>query len=136
MKLRNHFPVLLFLNGTVPFLFTDLRNSSVDKPKPWFASSISKSANCFFCCFFFEKKNLFKGLSDGQRSLSHLCLTCSVDFFMLSPHIRADFLALIPPFSYFSIPLRNFQIFQIHSSSHNSGICIPSRFNFYPSGYT
>ena len=29
--------------------FTDLRNTSVDKPKPRFARSISLSANRFFC---------------------------------------------------------------------------------------
>ena len=53
--------------------FTDLRNASMDKPKPRFASSISLSANRFFFLhFYFLKKRLAKGpQSDGQRSLSY-----------------------------------------------------------------
>ena len=53
--------------------FTDLRNTSMDKPKPRFASSISQSANRFFPSFLLFKKRLAKGpQSDGQRSLSYL----------------------------------------------------------------
>ena len=68
--------------------FTDLRKTSVDMPKPQFVRSISQSANDFFSSFFILKKILGKGPQcDGQRSLSYLVLTCSVDFFMLSPFI-------------------------------------------------
>ena len=74
---------LAVLNGIVLAslsrnFFTDLRNASVEKPNPRFASSISQSANWLFFVFLFfvfllkKKKNLEKGLFDGQRSLYHL----------------------------------------------------------------
>ena len=58
MKLRNHFPGLLSLNGIVLTslsrnVFTDLKNASVDKPKRWFSRSMSQSANQFVCLFVF-----------------------------------------------------------------------------------
>ena len=104
--------------------FTDLRKTSAAMPKPRFASSISQSANDFFSSFFIFKKSLGKGPQcDGQRSLSYLVLTCSVDFFMLSPYRpynKPALLALIPlsftslkPFVTFFRPL------QPHSNSHN-----------------
>ena len=68
-----------------------------------------------------------------------LSLTCSVDFFMLSPYRpynKPAFLALIPlsftslnPFVTFFRPL------QRHSSSHNWGKYEDSRFNSDASGY-
>ena len=77
--------------------FTDLRKASVDMPKPQFASSISQSANDFFLHFLFKKK-LGEGTSIRRSKVTLLfSLTCSVDFFMLSPHNRPAFLALIPP---------------------------------------
>ena len=81
--------------------FTDLRKTSVDMSKPRFASSISQSPNDFFSSFFILKKTLGKGPQcDGQSSLSYLVLTCSVDFFKLSPYRpynKPAFLAIIPP---------------------------------------
>ena len=78
--------------------FTDLRKASVDMPKPRFASSISQSANYFLSSFFIFKKKLGEGTSIRRSKVTLLfSLTCSVDFFMLSPHNRPAFLALIPP---------------------------------------
>ena len=99
-------------------------------PKPRFASSISRSANDLFFFIFLKKKSLGKGPnSDGQRSLI-------VDFFMVSPHNKPAFLALIPssfisvnPFVTFFRPL------QPHSSSHNWGKYENSRFNYDAFGY-
>ena len=120
--------------------FTDLRKASVDMPKPRFASSISQSANDFFSSFFILKKSLGKGPQcDGQRSLSYLVLTCSVDFFMLSPYRpynKPAFLALIPPsFTSLNPFVTFFRPLQPHSSSHNWGKYENSRFNSDASGY-
>ena len=79
--------------------FTDLRKASVDIPKPPFASSISQSANDFFSLFFIKKKKLGEWTSIQWSKVTLLfSLTGSVDFFMLSPHSKPAFLALIPPF--------------------------------------
>ena len=49
-------------------------------------------------------------------------LTCSVDFFMLSPHNKPAFLALIPPsFTSLNPFVTFFRPLQPHSSSHNWG---------------
>ena len=105
MKLRNHFPGLLSLNGLVlPFLsrsfFTDLRKASVDKPKPRFARDLNiQSANQFFFHFGFLRK------APTTVTLP-FSLSCSVDFF--SPHIWAASVALNLLLSHLSISLRNF----------------------------
>ena len=105
--------------------FSDLRKASVDVPKPLFASSMSQSANVFFSSFFiFFKKKLGEGTSMRRSKVTLLfTLTCSVDFFTLSPYRpydKAAFLALIPP-SFTS--LKPFETFfrplQPHSCSHN-----------------
>ena len=69
---------------------------------------------------FFFKEKLGEGTSTRRSKVTLLfSLTCSIDFFMLSPHNEAAFLALIPP-SFTS--LNPFVIFfrplQPHSSSH------------------
>ena len=112
--------------------FTDLRKAFVDMPKPQFTSSISQSANDFISPFFYLKKKLGEGTSIRRSKVTLLfSLTCSVDFFMLSPHIWPAFLALIPP-SFASLnPLQTFfRPLQPHSSSHNWGRYKNSRFNF------
>ena len=112
--------------------FTDLRNASMDKPKPRFASSISLSANRFFPFIFTFQKKTGEGTSIWRSKVTLLfSLTCSVDYFMLSPHIWPAFLALIPP-SFASLnPLQTFfRPLQPHSSSHNWERYKNSRFNF------
>ena len=111
--------------------FTGLRKTSVDMPKPQFASSISQSANYFLSSFFYFKKTLVEGTSIRRSKVTLLfSLTCSVDFFMLRPNNKSAFLALIPssftslnPFVTFFRPL------QPHSSSHNRGKYENCRFN-------
>ena len=85
-----------------------------------------------------KKKKTGEGTSIRRSKVTlPLSLTCSVDFFMLSPHISwPAFLALIPPsftslnpFETFSRPL------QPHSSNHNWGKYENSRFNSDASGY-
>ena len=71
--------------------FTDLRMASVDMPKP-------QLANDFLSSFFILKKKIGKGTSTHRSKVTLLFSpTCSVDFFMLSPHNKPAFLALIPP---------------------------------------
>ena len=66
-------------------------------PKPRFASSISQSANDFLSSFLIQRK-AWKGNSTRRSKVTLLfSLTCRVDFFMLSPHNKPAFLALIPP---------------------------------------
>ena len=116
--------------------FTDLRKASVDMPKPQFASSISQSANDFFLHFLFKKK-LGEGTSIRRSKVTLLfSLTCSVDFFMLSPHDKPAFLALIPP-SFTSLHpfVTFFRPLQPHSSSHNWGRYENFRFNSDAFGY-
>ena len=110
--------------------FTDLRKASVDMPKPQFASSISQSANDFFSSFFILKK-LGEGTSIRRSKVTLLfSLTCSVDFFMLSPHNKPAFLALIPPsFTSLNPFVTFFRLLQPHSSSPNWGKYEISRFN-------
>ena len=116
--------------------FTDLRKASVDMPKPQFASSISQSANDFFLHFLFKKK-LGEGTSIRRSKVTLLfSLTCSVDFFMLSPHNKPAFLALIPPsFTSLNPFVTFFRPLQPHSSSHNWGKYENSGFNSDASGY-
>ena len=117
--------------------FNDLRKASVDMPKPRFASSINQSAKNFFFFIFYFKKKLGEGTSIRRSKITLLfSLTCSVDFFMLSPHNKPAFLALISssftslnPFVTFFRPL------QPHSSSHNWGKYENSRFNSDSFGY-
>ena len=111
--------------------FTDLRKASVDMPKPQFASSISQSANDLSFFIFYFKKTLGKGPQpDGQKVTLLFSLTCSVDFFMLSPHNKPAFLALIPPsFTTLNPFVTFFRPLQPHSSSHNWGKFENSRFN-------
>ena len=109
-------------------VFTDLRKAFVDMPKPQFASSISQSANDFF--FFIKKKKKEPGEGTSIRR-------CSVDFFMLSPHNKPAFLALIPPsFTSLNPFVTFFRPLQPHSSSHNWGKYENSRFNSDAFGYT
>ena len=114
--------------------FTGLRKASVDMPKPEFASSISQSANDFFSSFFiFLKKKLGEGTSIRRSKVTLLfSLTCSVDFFMLSPYRaynKPTFLALIPPSFTSLIPFVTFfRPLEPHSSSHNWGKYENSRF--------
>ena len=122
----------IILTSLARNFFTDLRKASVDMPKPQFASSINQSANDFLSSFFYVKKSLGKGPQpDGQRSLDLLfSLTCSIDFFMFSPHNEAAFLALIPPsFTSLNPFVTFFRPLQPHSSSHNWGKYENSRFN-------
>ena len=109
----------------------------MDKLQLPFAGSVSQSANRFrFFVFHLNKKQTNKqnkkkknGEEPFRRSKVTLpfCLTyCQlVDFFMLSPHIWATFLAFIPP-SFTSLnPLEKFlRPLQLHSSSHNGKICM------------
>ena len=120
----------VFLTSLSRNFFTDLRKASVDMPKQQFASSISQSANYFLSSFFIFKKSLGKGpQSDGQRSLL-FSPTCSVDFFMLSPHNKPAFLALIPPsFTSLNPFVTFFRPLQPHSSNHKWGKYENSRFN-------
>ena len=110
--------------------FADLRKASVDMPKPQFASSISQSANDFFASCFILKK-LGEGTSTRRSKVTLLfSLTCSVDFFMLSPHNKPAFLAPIPPsFTCLNPFVTFFRLLQPHSSSHNWGKYENSRFN-------
>ena len=104
--------------------FTDLRMASVDMPKP-------QLANDFLSSFFILKKKIGKGTSTHRSKVTLLFSpTCSVDFFMLSPHNKPAFLALIPP-SFTSLnPFVTFlRPLQPHSSSHNWGKYENSRFN-------
>ena len=109
-------------------------------PKPRFASSINQSANDFFSSFFIFTKKLGEGTS-MQRSKVTLpfSLTCSVDFFMLSPYRpynKLAFLTLIPPsFTYLNPFVTFFRLSQPHSSSHSWGKYEHSRFNSDTIGY-
>ena len=118
--------------------FTDLRKASVDMPKPQFASSISQSANYFLFSFFIKKKKLGEGTSIRRSKVTLLfSLTCSVDFFMLSPHNKPAFLPLIPPsFTSLSPFVTFFRPLQPHFSSHNWGKYENFRFNSDALGYT
>ena len=120
--------------------FTDLRNASMDKPKPRFASSISLSANRFFSFIFTFKKKTGEGTSIWRSKVTLLfSLTCSVDFFMLSSYRRYKkpaFLALIPPYFTSLNPFVTFfRPLQPYSSSHNWGKYENSRFNSDAFGY-
>ena len=110
--------------------FTDLRKASMDMPKQQFGSSISQSANDFFSSFFILKK-LGEGTSTRRSKVAPLfSLTCSVNFFMLSPHNKPAFLALIPPsFTSLNPFVTFFRPLQPHSSSHNWEKYENSRFN-------
>ena len=118
-------------------VFTDLRKASVDIPKPQFASSISQSANDFFSSLFIKKKKLGEGTSIRRSKVTLLfSLTCSVDFFMLSPHNKPAFLALIPPsFTSLSPFVTFFRPLQPHFSIHNWGKYENFRFNSDALGY-
>ena len=111
--------------------FTDLRKASVDMPKRQFASSISQSANYFLSSFFIFKKKLWEGTSIRRTKVTLLfSLTCSVDFFMLRPHNKPAFLALIPPsFTSLNPFVTFFRPLQPHSSSHKRGKYENPRFN-------
>ena len=111
--------------------FTDLRKASVDMPKPQFASSISQSCKRLSFFIFYSKKKLWEGTSTRRSKVTLLfSLTCSVDFFMLSPHNKPAFLALIPPsFTSLNPFVTFFKPLQPHSSSHNWGKYENSRFN-------
>ena len=120
--------------------FTDLRKASVDMPKPRFASSITQSAKEFFFFIFYFKKTLDEGTSMRRSKVTLLfSLTCSVDFFMLSPYRHFNkpaFLALIPP-SFTSLKpfVTFFRPLQPHSSSHKWEKYENSRFNYDAFGY-
>ena len=114
----------------------------MDKLQLPFAGSVSQSANRFgFFVFHLKKKtkqtnkqtNKTKQNKNGEEPFRRskvtlpFCLTyCQlVDFFMLSPHIWATFLALIPPCFTSLNPLEKFlRPLQLHSSSHNGKICM------------
>ena len=78
-----------------------------------------------------KKKKLGEGTSMRRSKVTLLfSLTCSVDFFMLSPHNKPAFLALIPPsFTSLNPFVTFFRPLQPHSSSHNWGKYENSRFN-------
>ena len=99
-------------------------------PKPRFASSISQSANEFLSSFLIQRK-AWEGNSTKRSKVTLLfSLTCRVDFFMLSPHNKPTFLALIPPsFTSLNPFLTFFRPLQPRSSSHNWGKYENSRFN-------
>ena len=110
--------------------FTDARKASVDMPKPQFASSISQSANDFLYFLFKKKKAWGRDLNPTSKVTLLFILTCSVDLFMLSPHNKPAFLALIPPsFTSLNPFVTFFRPLQPHSSSHNWGKYKNSRFN-------
>ena len=52
--------------------FTDLRKASVDMPKPQFASSISQSANDYFCTFFILEKAWGRDLNPTVKGHSRI----------------------------------------------------------------
>ena len=110
--------------------FTDLRKASVDMPKPQFAARLANLQTTFFLHFLFKEK-LGEGTSTRRSKVTLLFnLTCSVDFFMLSPHNKPSFLALIPPsFTPVNPFVTFFRPLQPHSSSPNSGKYDNSRFN-------
>ena len=112
----------------------------MDTPKPRFVSSISQSANDFFSSFFIYKNKLGEGTSMRRSKVTLLfSLTCSVDFFMLSPYRpynKPTFLALIPPsFTSLNPFVTFFRPLQPPSSSHNWGKYENSRFNSDAFGY-
>ena len=111
--------------------FTDLRKASVGMPKRQFASSISQSANYFLSSIFYLKRKLGEGTSIRWSKVTLLfSLTCSVDFFMLSPHNKPAFLAIIPPsFTSLNPSVTFFRPLQPHSSSHKWGKYENSTFN-------
>ena len=111
--------------------FTDLRKASVYIPKPQLASSIANLQTTFFLHFLFKKKKLGEGTSTPRSKVTLLfSLSCSVDFFMLSPHNKPAFLALIPPsFTSLNPFVTFFRPLQPHSSNHSWGKYENSRFN-------
>ena len=117
--------------------FTDLRKASVDIPKPQFASSISPSARDLFSSLFIKKKKLGEGTSIRRSKVTlPLSRTCSVDFFMLIPHNKPAFLALIPPsFTSLNPFVTFFRPLQPHSSGYNWRKYDNSRFNSDAFGY-
>ena len=105
----------------------------MDKLQPPFAGSISQSANLFIFFVFDFFKNKTKQNKNGEEPFRRskvtlpFCLTYSQgdDFFMLSPHIWATFLALIPPsFTSLNLLEKFLRPWQLHSSSHNGKICM------------
>ena len=117
--------------------FTDLRNASVDEPKPRSSNSISQSVNRLLFSFFVTNKNTGE-LPSIRRSKVTLpfSLTYSVDLSMISSHIWPAFLALIPPsFTSLNPLVKYFRPLQPHSSSHNRGKYKNFRFNPDASDY-
>ena len=119
----------IILTSSSRNFFTDLRKAFVDMPKPQFVSSISQSANDFFSSFFITKKRGEETSIRRSKVTLLISLTCSVDFFMLGPHNKPAFLALIPPsFTSLNPFVTFFRPLQPHSSSHNWGKYENSRF--------
>ena len=104
----------------------------------FFTDHVRKASVVFI--FYLKKKKLGGGNSMRQSKVTLLfSLTCSVDFFMLSPYRpynKPAFLALIPP-SFTSLKpfVTFFRPLQPHSSSHNWGKYENSRFNSDAFGY-
>ena len=128
--------MVLFLGTSLSGnFFTDLSRGIVDMPKPRFASSNSQSAKDLFVHFLFLKK-AWEGTSIPRLKATLLfSLTCSFDFFMLSPHNKFAFVALTPPFSSLNPFVTFFRPLQPHSSSHNWRKYENSWFNSDVSGY-
>ena len=118
-------------------LLFGFENASMDKPKPRFASSISQSVNHFFIIFIFCLKKYWRRALNGRSKVAlPFSLICSVDFFMLSPQIWSDFLALIPPsFTSLNPFVTCFRPLQTHSSSHKRRKYENSRVNSDASRY-
>ena len=113
--------------------YTDLRKASVDMPKPRFLAQLANLQTTFFLQFLLKKK-LGEGTSMRRLKVTLLfSLTCTVDFFTLSPYrpySKPAFLALIPPsFTSLNPFVTFFRPLQPHSSSHNWGKYENSRFN-------
>ena len=83
-----------------------------------------------FLHFLFKKKKLGEGTSIRRSKVTlPLSRTCSVDFFMLIPHNKPAFLALIPPsFTSLNPFVTFFRLLQPPSSSPNWGKYDNSRF--------
>ena len=103
---------------------------------PWTCRSRSLQAQLAnlqttFVLHFLFKKKLEEGTSTRLSKVTlPFSLTFSVVFFMLSPHNKPAFPALIPPsFTSLNPFVTFFRPLQPHSSSHNQGKYENSRFN-------
>ena len=112
--------MVLFLGTSLPRnFFTDFIRGHAEAAVCKLKKAICKR---LFSSFFIIKKRLGEGTSIPRLKATLLfSLTCSVDFFMLSPHNKPAFVALIPPFTSLNPIVTFFKPLQPHSSSHNWG---------------